>query len=100
VGIGRYEHAGEAERREPSRMDDLIFPEHVRTAMQADSITEHDAHLVTGDYDSILEYDNGRTEYGRWLDDGRWIVVIIEDDGRTAVSAWEDKRRRRRRRWN
>jgi hypothetical protein len=81
-------------------MNDLIFPEHVRKAMQADSITEDDCRLVIGDYDAILEYDNGRMEYGRWLEDGRWIVVIIEDDGCTAVSAWEDKRRRRRRRWN
>jgi hypothetical protein len=79
-------------------MPDLIFQPHVRTAMQVDSITEDEVYHAVGDYDTILEYDDGRTEYGRWFDDGRWIVVIIEDDDRTVVTAWEDKRRRRRRR--
>ena len=73
-------------------MPDLIFTGHAWREMARDSITEDDVYQVVGDYDTILEYDSGRTEYGRWVDDSRWIAVIIEDDGQTVVTAWEDKR--------
>lgn len=69
-------------------MDDIIIPEHALKAMQADSITEDDVYTVVGDYDEAFEHIvDGRTEYGRMMEDGRWFVVVIENDGETVVSA-------------
>jgi hypothetical protein len=80
-------------------MDDLVIPEHARIAMQTDNMTEDDLYTVVGDYDEAFErVDDGRTEYGRMMDDDRWFVVVIESDGETVVSAWWDRRRSRRRR--
>ena len=54
---------------------------------------------VVGDYDEMIErITDGRTEYSRMMDDGRWFVVVIENDGVTMVSAWWDRRRSRRQR--
>ena len=78
-------------------MDDLVFIEHALKAMETDSITEDDVYTVVGDYDEALEHIvDGRTEYGRRMDDGRWFVAVIEKDGETVVSAWWDRRRSRR----
>jgi hypothetical protein len=78
-------------------LDDIIIPEHAWEAMQADSITEDDVFTVVGDYDEVIErITDGRTEYSRMMDDGRWLVVVIEKDGETMVSAWWDRRRSRR----
>jgi hypothetical protein len=80
-------------------MDGLIIPEHARIEMQTDSITEDDVYTVVGDSDETFERStDGRTEYGRMMDDGRWFVVVVENDGETVVSAWWDRRRSRRRR--
>lgn len=80
-------------------MDDLIFIEHALVAMQADSITEDDVYSVIGDYDEAFQHiADGRTEYGRKMDDGRWFVVVVENDGMTVVSVWWARRRSRRRR--
>lgn len=80
-------------------MDDLIIPEHARSGMQTDSVTEDDVYTVVGDYDEKFErITDGRTEYGRMMDDGRWFVVVVEHDSETLVSAWWDRRRSRRRR--
>ena len=79
-------------------MDDLVVPEHARDQMQRDSLTDDDVYLVVGDYDEKIERIEGRTEYARRLDDGRYVVVVIEYDGMTVVSAWCDRRRSRRRR--
>lgn len=79
--------------------DIIIIPDHARIAMQADSITEDDVFTVVGDYDEMIERTtDGRTEYSRMMDDGRWFVVVIEDDAVTMVSAWWDRRRSRRQR--
>lgn len=78
-------------------MSELIFPDHALEAMARDSISESDVYEIVGDYDDIVERDDGRTVYTRTLD-GRDIVVVIEDDGETVVSAWLWKRRRPRRR--
>jgi len=77
-------------------MDDLIIPEHALEQMQRDSLTEDDVYTVVGDYDESIERVDGRTVYGRMLDDGRHVTVVIEDDEITVVSAWVDKRRSRR----
>ena len=70
-------------------VDDIIIPEHAWEAMQTDSITEDDVFTVVGDYDEMIErITDGRTEYSRMMDDGRWFVVVIENDGETMVSAW------------
>ena len=80
-------------------MDELIFPEHALEEMLTDSITEADVYTVVGDYDELIErLADGRSEYGRMKDDGRWFMVVVENDGQTLVSAWWDKRRSRRRR--
>ena len=77
--------------------EDLIFDEHAREEMQRDSIAEDDVYTIVGDYDEIIERPGGRTEYGRMLDDGRWIVVVVADE--TIVkTVWWDKRRGRRQR--
>jgi hypothetical protein len=75
----------------------LIFPDHALEAMARDSITRDDVDVVVGDFDDSIERDDGRTVYTRTVD-GRDIVVVIEDDGETVVSAWLWRRRRPRRR--
>jgi Txe/YoeB family toxin of Txe-Axe toxin-antitoxin module len=77
-------------------MDDLIFPVHARAEMRADSLTEDDVWTVIGDYDEMLDRQDGRTEYARRLDDGRYVVVVVEEDRVTVVTVWWDKRRSRR----
>ena len=79
-------------------MDDLIFPPHALDEMQDDSLTEADVYTVVADFDERIEQDGGRTELARLLDDGRYVVVVLEDDGFTVVTSWLDKRRSRRRR--
>jgi hypothetical protein len=80
-------------------VDDLIIPEHALKGMRTDSITEDDVYTVVDDHDEKLErLTDGRTEYGRMMEDGRWFVVVIENDGETLVSAWWDRRRGRRQR--
>lgn len=79
-------------------MDDLVLPVHARDQMQRDNLTEDDVYTVVGDYDEKIERIEGRTEYARELDDGRHVVVVIEEDGVTVVSAWWNKRRSRWRR--
>ena len=78
-------------------LDDIIIPEHARESMRADSVTEDGVFTVVGDYDETIErIADGRTEYSRMMDDGRWFVVVMENDGETMVSAWWDRRRSRR----
>jgi hypothetical protein len=79
-------------------MDDLVIPEHALDEMQTDSLTDEDVYTVVGDYDEKIVQQCGRTEFARLLDDGRYVVVVLERDGSTVVSAWLDKRRSRRRR--
>jgi hypothetical protein len=79
-------------------MDDLIIPKHALDEMQNDGLTDDDVFTVVGDCDERIEQHSGRTEFARLLDDGRYVVVVVEDDGFTVVTAWLDKRRSRRRR--
>ncbi len=77
-------------------MADLDFIPHARDEMADDAIPEVAVYHVVGDADEVIEQDSGRTRYtGVW--EGRTIVVIVEDDGRTVVTVWERKRDRRRR---
>ena len=78
-------------------MDDLVFPGHALEQMRKDGLTKHDVYAVVSDSDEKIERTDGRTLYGRLLDDARYVVVVIEDDARTDVSAWQDKRRSRTR---
>jgi len=66
--------------------------------MQRDVLTEDAIYIVTRDYDECVEQSGGRTEYARALDDGRYVVVVIEDDGQTVETVWCNKRRSRRQR--
>ena len=87
-------------------MDDIIIPKHAADSLQDDGLTMDNVFTVVGDYDDRIERTvDGRTEYGRTLEDGRYVVVVIEHDGLTMVTAWQDKRRSRRqnrgtRQWN
>ena len=64
--------------------------------MARDEITEDGVYHVIGDADVVFEYDDGRTEFvGVW--DNRMFSVILEVDGETVVTVFEDKRRRLRR---
>lgn len=79
-------------------MDDLSFELHALEEMQADSLTEEDVYRVVGDYDDIVERNDGRTVLSRALEDGRHVTVVIETEARIVITAWLDKRRTRRRR--
>jgi hypothetical protein len=79
-------------------VEGLIFDPHAQYEMQRDSVSEDDVYHVVGDADEEIERDDGRTEYARMLDDGRWIVVIVEDESRIVRTVWWDARRSRRRR--
>lgn len=79
-------------------MDHLLFPRHALDEMRRDSLTRDDIYTVVGDYDEKIERDDGRSVYRRQVLDGRWVVVVIETDDATVVSAWCDKRLSRRQR--
>jgi hypothetical protein len=77
---------------------DLAFGPNALVEMAADAISEAEVYHVVEDADGIIDREDGRTEYTRMLDDGRWVLVLIEHDDITVVSVWWDKRRSRRRR--
>lgn len=79
-------------------MADLTFDEHSLEEMVSDAISEDEVYHVVEDADEVIERYDGRSEYSRAMDDGRWIVVILEDESRTVRTVWWDKRRSRRRR--
>jgi hypothetical protein len=79
-------------------MADLRFPGHARKEMGNHGVSEDDVFRAIGDYDDAIEYDDGRTEYVRTMEDGRTIVVILESDDETVVTVWQQKWRRPRRR--
>ncbi|MDP8924686.1 MAG: DUF4258 domain-containing protein [Chloroflexota bacterium] len=78
-------------------MDEYTFSDHARDERQADSLSEDDIALVVGDYDEKIAREDGRVEYSRMLDDGRWMTAVVEGDGETVVTVWWDKRRSERR---
>ena len=79
-------------------MEELIISSHAAEAMADDGISKDDVGTVVGDYDEKLDgRSDGRIEYSRMMDDGRWLVVVVENDDRTLVTAWRDKRRSQRR---
>jgi hypothetical protein len=65
----------------------------------AKDLPEVAVYHVVGDFDERVEQDNGRIMLtGVW--EGRVVVVVMESDERTVVTAWErrrDTRRHRRR---
>ena len=82
-------------------MDDLEFDSHARNEMARDTITEDEVFQVIGDADVEIRQQNGHGRYERMMDDGRQIVVILDEAVRTLKTAWWNKRgssRRRRRR--
>lgn len=78
-------------------MDDLEFEPHAREEMASDTISDDHVYHVIGDADEIIERPDGRSEYARLMEDGRWIVVIVDEESRTVETVWWDKRRSRRR---
>jgi hypothetical protein len=78
-------------------MEDLEFEPHARDEMATNAISEDEVYHVVGDADVEYERDDGRTRYERMMDDGRMIVVIVEDATRTVKTVWWDKRNSRRR---
>jgi len=79
-------------------VDQLIFDPHARDEMARDSVTEDEVYTVVGDYDEKYERENAPTRYERMLDDGRLIVVMVDEPARTVRTVWWDKRNSRRRR--
>ena len=78
-------------------MDDLGFEPHAREEMASDTISEDEVYQVIGDADEIIERPDNRSEYARMLDDGRWIVAVVDEETRTVKTVWWDTRRSRRR---
>lgn len=77
---------------------ELTFEEHAREEMARDSVSEAEVYPVIEDADDRIERRDGRIEYTRTLGDGRYILVILEDDERTVVTVIWNKRRSRGRR--
>jgi hypothetical protein len=76
---------------------DSVFWGHARDAVRDHQVPEVSISHVVGDADVVLERGDGRIEYtGTW--EGRTFVVILEHDGVTVVTVWEQKQRRPRRR--
>ena len=78
-------------------MDDLELDPHAREEMASDVISEDEVYHVVGDADEVVERQDGRSEYARMMEDGRWIVAIVEEESRMVETVWWDKRRSRRR---
>ena len=68
-------------------MDVLTFTSHALREMRRDSITVEQVYHVVSDADDTLDQDDGRTAFGRMSEDGWWITVVLEGDGRTVVTA-------------
>jgi hypothetical protein len=79
-------------------MDDLEFESHARGEMARDAISEDEVCQVIGDADTEIRQQNAHTRYERMMDDGRHIVVIMDEVMRTVKTAWWNKRGSRRRR--
>ena len=84
-------------------MEDLEFEPHARVELARDSVSQDEVYHVVGDADIEYERNDGRTRHERMMDDGRLLVVIVEDAIRMVRTVWWDKRnsrmRRRRSRW-
>lgn len=80
----------------------LTFEEHAREELARDSVSEAEVYDVVSDADVEYQRNDGRTRYERILDDGRQIVVIVEDATHTVKTVWWNKRgsRRQRPRWS
>ncbi|MCC7372429.1 MAG: hypothetical protein IT306_28710 [Chloroflexi bacterium] len=73
--------------------------------MRPDHLTQEGVCTVARDPDFEIEQSGGRVEFHRMMNDGRFVVVVVESDGVTVVTAWQDVRRsrrqdRRRDRWS
>jgi uncharacterized FlaG/YvyC family protein len=77
-------------------MDVLLFDDHARDEMQRDSVSEDEVYHVVEDADEEFERDDGRVRYECILEDGRQIVVIVDDATRTVKTVWWNKRGSRR----
>lgn len=85
-----------SEQAQIADADDFILSGHALESMQDHGLTEDDVYAVLGDYDEEMTYDDGRMRLGRMMEDGRWLVAIVEADGKTVVTVWQDKRQSRR----
>lgn len=73
-------------------MEELEFDPHARVEMARDSVSKDEVYTVVGDADTVCERDDGRARYERVMEDGRRLVVIVEDASRTVRTVWWDKR--------
>ena len=78
-------------------MEDLEFDPHAREEMARDTVSEDEVYHVVGDADEVIERPDGRSEYARMMEDGRRIVVIVDEESRTVETVRWDARRSRRR---
>jgi len=82
-------------------MDDLTFEPHALDEMRRDAISKDEVYHVIGDADVEYVQRNGRTRYERLMEDGRYLVVIVDRNAAVAKTVWWDKRSSRRpRRWS
>ena len=79
-------------------MEDLELDPHARDEMARDVVSVDEVYHVVGDADVEYVRPDGRTRYERLMDDGRLIVVIVEDAIQVVRTVWWDKRNSRRRR--
>jgi hypothetical protein len=79
-------------------MEDLEFEPHALDEMARDSVSKDEVYHVVGDADVAYERNDGRIRYERMMEDGRQLVVIVEDATRTVKTVWRDKRNSRMRR--
>ena len=77
-------------------MDDLIFERHALDEMASDSISEDEVYTVISDDDVAYVQHNRHTRCERMMDDGRYLVVIVDEDAGIVKTAWWHTRASRR----
>lgn len=77
-------------------MEDLVFEQHALDEMASDSISEDEVYTVIGDADVEYVQHNGHTRCERMTDDGRYLVVIVDEEAGIVKTAWWDTRASRR----
>ena len=77
-------------------MDDVIFERHALDDLASDSISEDDVHTVIGEADVEHVQHSGHTRCERMMDDGRYLVVLVDEDAGIVKTAWWSTRASRR----
>jgi hypothetical protein len=74
--------------RKVGELDELGCGTRARDEMACDAVSEDEVYHVVGDADVEYQRNDGRTRYERMMDDGRKLVVIVEDSTRTVKTVW------------